>query len=92
MRVPRARSCECYCPGPEPGALLGIWASETRPFAVAPLSLQGTARALGFLPGCGPGEEALDWELGGCFGFNFFSDPGQKPWSLGLRFFLDYIF
>lgn len=47
--------------------------------------------------GCGLGREAVELGIGrlgplGCFGFYFFDDPWQKPLSLGLSFFLDYIF
>lgn len=47
--------------------------------------------------GRGPGKEAVELGIGrlgppGCFGFYFFDDPRQKPLSLGLSFFLDYIF
>lgn len=40
----------------------------------------------------GRGKKLRNWGLGGCFGFNFFYNPEQKPLSLGLSFFLDYIF
>lgn len=36
--------------------------------------------------------ELRDWVPPDIFGFDFLYDPGQKPLSLGLDFFLDCVF